>query len=144
VAAHQRPCLTPCLKFDIVGSMPMGTREEQREYQRLWIARRRQDWIDEQGGKCHSCGSTDRLEVDHIDPSEKSLNPTAVWSLAKTNPKRIAELAKCQVLCYDCHLSKTLASIPEVPHGTHTRYVKYKCRCSDCRAAHAVTNSKYR
>lgn len=29
-------------------------------------------------------------------------------------------------------------------HGTHTRYVKYHCRCSKCREAHRIMNAQYR
>lgn len=53
------------------------------------------------------CGDTTRLEVDHIDPSTKVLNPFEVWTRKKES--RDAELAKCQVLCHICHSKKTAA-----------------------------------
>lgn len=31
-----------------------------------------------------------------------------------------------------------------IQHGTHTGYVKYRCRCSECREAHRITNARYR
>jgi hypothetical protein len=58
-------------------------------------------------GPCCKCGSWERLEVDHRNPEEKHLNPRALWSLSPQNPRRIAELAKCQVLCHECHKEKT-------------------------------------
>jgi 5-methylcytosine-specific restriction endonuclease McrA len=85
--------------------MPYKDKEIMKTYQREWMRRRRQDWIDA-NGPCKVCGSVERLEVDHINPNEKSLNPTKVWSL--TEEKRNLELAKCQVLCNTCHLQKTL------------------------------------
>jgi hypothetical protein len=86
--------------------MPMATPEAQREYQRKWILRRRADWVTE-NGPCAQCGSTEDLEVDHKDAATKSLPLSKVWSMAYTNPVRIAELAKCQVLCGKCHKAKT-------------------------------------
>jgi 5-methylcytosine-specific restriction endonuclease McrA len=84
----------------------MATEEEQREYQRLWILERRQDWIAA-NGPCNECGSWDELEVDHVDAATKSMYVSVVWSMALDNPKRVAELAKCQVLCHPCHIEKS-------------------------------------
>jgi 5-methylcytosine-specific restriction endonuclease McrA len=84
----------------------MATAEEQREYQRIWIANRRSQWIAEHG-PCALCGSSERLEVDHTDPTQKLLKPARLWSMSPKNPRRIAELAKCRVLCYDCHMAKS-------------------------------------
>jgi hypothetical protein len=43
------------------------------------------------------------LELDHVDPALKVSH--RVWSWARE--RREAELAKCQVLCHDCHVAKT-------------------------------------
>jgi hypothetical protein len=111
--------------------------DRQRAWQAKWIARRRAEWIAE-NGPCAVCGNTENLEVDHIDPAAKTMNPAMVWSLSAA--KRAAELAKCQVLCSDCHLEKTLrekAKPPPQPHGTKARYSRRGggCRCELCRAA---------
>jgi hypothetical protein len=90
--------------------MPMATKEEQRNYQREWRSQRRLEWIQAHG-PCVHCGASEELEVDHIDHKEKLLNPSYLWSLSRTNPKRIAELAKCQVLCKRCHDAKTLEQL---------------------------------
>ena len=114
--------------------MPMASPEEQRQYQREWMRRRRLAWIAT-NGPCRECGSSDDLEVDHIDPSTKVAHK--VWSWARE--KREAELAKCQVLCRACHLAKTIAQFKRpVPHGTHHGYSHHGCRCQPCRAAHAA------
>ena len=72
-----------------------------RDYQRAWIANRRKAWLA--GKSCEHCGSPERLEIHHLDPSQKITH--AVWSWAK--PRREAELAKCAVLCHGCHVEET-------------------------------------
>lgn len=81
--------------------------EERRKYMREWLTRRRDEWISEQGGACVTCGATEDLEIDHIDPAEKERAVAHLWS--STAEVRAAELAKCQVLCKQCHLAKTYA-----------------------------------
>jgi hypothetical protein len=86
-----------------------------REYQNRWVQRRRQDWINA-NGPCSLCNSWDELEVDHINAAEKEINVSVVWSMALTNPRRIAELKKCWVLCHECHTKKTSIR-QECPRG---------------------------
>lgn len=130
--------------------MPMATREAQREYGRQWIAKRRADWLTEHG-PCYRCGTWERLEVDHIDRTQKVHH--AVWSWSQK--RRDAELAKCQVLCHDCHRAKTLSSgdhLPRVPraqntpfqHGTLHGYTKWQCRCAACTEAKRTSHKLYR
>lgn len=124
--------------------MPLSG-EAKREYQRRWVAKRRQDWIDSQGGCCAKCGSVDRLEVDHIDRSTKKYRPADIWS--RSAKVREEELAKCQVLCYDHHLEKSISEGPEwkgvAEHGTHSMYAQ-GCRCADCKSAHTALAKEYR
>lgn len=82
-------------------------REYMRGYQNRWMQQRRTDWILA-NGPCQICGSWDNLEVDHIDASQKELNPSAIWS--RRQEIREAELAKCQVLCNPCHIAKSIAN----------------------------------
>lgn len=64
-----------------------------------------QDKYDHIG--CVGCGSTIRLEFDHIDPSLKECDPAKSFG-AKTITQRIwNEIDKCQLLCNDCHKQKT-------------------------------------
>jgi hypothetical protein len=77
--------------------VPCRTVELQREYNRLWIARRREAFFRDK--YCARCGSRKQLELDHIDPATKVTHN--VWSWAQE--RRDVELAKCQVLCHDCH-----------------------------------------
>jgi hypothetical protein len=108
--------------------MPMATKEAQREYQRLWMAARRAEWFMEKW--CVQCGSIDDLELDHIDPVKKVSHN--VWSWTKARQE--VELAKCQVLCHDCHKIKTIEFLTEVyDHGDRKMYAYRGCRCSLCR-----------
>ena len=121
--------------------MPYSNPDDRRAYQRAWMAARRNEWIEEHGGRCSRCGGTDRLEVDHVDPANKSMNPTAVWSLKKE--KRRQELDKCQILCHSCHAEKTFAPKPIV-HGTGRGYQQLKCRCGECRRWNRETSRRIR
>jgi 5-methylcytosine-specific restriction endonuclease McrA len=116
------------------------TGEQKKEYQRIWLRNRRQEWVNEHG-PCVKCGSTHNLEIDHIDPTLKTLDPSRLWSLSLTNPIRIAELEKCQVLCEQCHLEKTKEQFKTKEHGRQM-YEKYGCRCDVCKAAKSKHNAK--
>lgn len=117
--------------------------KDKRDYQKAWVAERRQNWIDSRGGKCEECGSTERLEVDHIDPSTKEINVNKLWS--RRAEIRLAELEKCQVLCYLCHRDKTVIE-QQAEHGTQSRYTspKWKCRCERCKSAHNKTTTNWK
>lgn len=62
----------------------------------------REDWFAA-NGPCKSCGSVEKLELDHIEPDTKVSH--TVWSW--TPMRRCLELKKCQVLCRKCHRKKT-------------------------------------
>jgi hypothetical protein len=121
--------------------MPCATPELQREYARRWMAKRRADWFA--GKVCEWCGTSERLELDHIDPELKVTH--AVWSWAAH--RREEELAKCRPLCHDCHQERTRIQARErmggLDHGL-TMYNKYGCRCDVCRAAKQAQDRKYR
>lgn len=106
------------------------TGDRKRQYQLEWINQRRLAWIAE-NGPCARCGSSDELEVDHVDRAAKSMHPTRIWSRRKE--ARDEELAKCQVLCGSCHKLKTAAEQwTDMPHGTRRRYNNRGCRCRAC------------
>lgn len=112
--------------------MAYKDKEQQRAYQREFCAKRRRDWLAA-NGPCRKCGSFEQLEVDHVDPETKVHHNVWSWSKAR----REAELAKCQVLCRQCHQRKTAEQNPRpAQHGTHSKQSK-GCNCSPCRAAHA-------
>lgn len=117
--------------------MPYKDPAAQREYARLWMADRRAQWFE--GKACVRCGSTEDLQVDHINPDLKMSHKVWSWSAER----REVELSKCQVLCLTCHKLKTRVDF-EPRHGTNGRYVHRKCRCGECRAAHTEVNRQYR
>src|ERR1700737_409283 len=113
--------------------MPYKNKAIQRAYQLRSVKKRRADYIGKMGGKCSSCGSTEQLEIDHIDPETKTDHRIWSWS----HPRIEKELEKCQLLCRSCHVEKTARenaerNIREIVHGTYYAYKHRGCRCSDC------------
>lgn len=106
---------------------------DMRKYKREWAAKRRADFMADKF--CVVCGTTESLEVDHIDPTQKVSHRIWTWAI----PRRDAELAKCQILCTEHHKEKTRAQRPVPEHGTVSRYSSkaHKCRCDLCRKANA-------
>jgi len=106
--------------------------EKQKEYQRKRAAACRAAYLSDK--RCAKCGSDIDLELDHIDPPTKVSH--SVWSWSEE--KRKTELAKCQVLCAECHKKKTAAAYrAKRQHGTKTMYNNARCRCGTCRRFHA-------
>jgi 5-methylcytosine-specific restriction endonuclease McrA len=52
------------------------------------------------GNQCSSCGSVDRMEIDHINPALKKSRQSV---LSMGMPKIKDELDNLRLLCYDCH-----------------------------------------
>lgn len=119
--------------------MPYKDPEKQREYMRNWIANRRAEFFKDK--VCERCGSKEYLELDHKDRTQKVTH--RIWSWSKD--RREAELSKCQVLCHDCHLTKTLLEDerPRRQHGTRSCYLA-GCKRDECRKAHRDYRRKRR
>jgi 5-methylcytosine-specific restriction endonuclease McrA len=80
------------------------TREQRRVYQAEYRKRRRNRAIELLGGKCSECGTTENLELNHIDPSQKR------FSLGKwdgTAEEYWREVVKCNLLCHEHHVAET-------------------------------------
>jgi hypothetical protein len=83
--------------------MPYSNISIQRNYQRQWMASRRQTALVARGNACQRCRATERLEFHHRDPTEKVSH-----RIFSRRWERIhAELAKCDLLCSECHLEHT-------------------------------------
>ena len=109
------------------------------EYMRDYMAERyraRMAFAHERlGGKCAKCGSTDDLQLDHVDPSTKEF--TIAKKAAGVSEERfLRELAKCQLLCKTCHNLKSIAETGKQPvgerHGTISMATHRRCRCEPC------------
>ena len=118
--------------------------EAKREYNRVWMAARRAYWFADKF--CVKCGSKEKLENHHIDPSTKVSH--CVWSWSQQ--RRDAELAKCEVLCEGCHQNKTniqlkeqfSTPLSEKKHGTNNTYNRHKCRCDLCKGWRVLKNQR--
>lgn len=117
---------------------------KEKEYHREYYYKRRKAIIDYLGGKCVKCEETNNLEIDHVDPSNKSFNISKRLSL-KNNKD---EIDKCQLLCENCHDQKTAIENTGITHGTPVGWMKSKCQCDLCqkakRAWHDKRNEKRR
>lgn len=68
--------------------------------------RRMNEAREQLGGACTECGSVEDLEFDHVDPATKEF--TIGQGAAGFSEARLqAELAKCQLLCHECHVEKS-------------------------------------
>ena len=107
--------------------MPLATKEAQREYQRIWMRNRREEFFKDK--VCSECGSREKLVLHHVDKSRKKDHK--IWSWRKDRRER--ELKKCIVLCDKCHCELHAAEQRKFIHGTATAYRHYKCRCDECK-----------
>lgn len=128
-------CRTLC---DQLSYMPYKDLEQQREYQRRWSAKRRRAFFE--GKTCAHCGTDGNLQLDHVDPSDKTCHKIWTWS----KERRDQELAKCQALCSSCHTAKTLAQRRKTEHGTLQMYQAHGCRCDLCKAKKLASSRHYR
>jgi hypothetical protein len=97
------------------------------------------------GGKCTQCGTTKRLQFDHVRPETKSF-ALGDYILRCSWAKLLAEVKKCQLLCPVCHTLKTLKDRGQVPaRGTHGTLAAYRyCHCAICRGVKAKWTREYR
>jgi 5-methylcytosine-specific restriction endonuclease McrA len=119
--------------------MPYKAHETQRQYQSTWMWRRRMAWLIEHG-PCNICGSSVDLRVVYINPVDRQVPVTSIWS--RSEDRRAELLALCMVLCEVCFKSKRREE-RQPDHGTDGRYSQ-GCKCDPCKAAHATKNREYR
>lgn len=120
--------------------MPYKDPEKLREYQRVWVAKRRAKYLEDKS--CEICGSKEGLQIDHVNPEEKWTH--RFWSYKWETI--LAELAKCQILCSQHHYEKTADDIRTMKakaHGTIEGYTKYHCRCERCQINRSASPDQY-
>jgi hypothetical protein len=104
-----------------------------KKYQLDRYHRRRKQILVDLGGKCVECESTESLEIDHIDYTDKSFSVAKMWS--KNEKDFQAEMAKCQLLCKKHHIAKTSREDKTrrpLTHGKEWAARKHKCQCEPC------------
>lgn len=115
-----------------------------KKYHREYYKKRKTAIFVYLGGVCVVCGTDKDLEIDHINPEEKSFSIGTRMSI-KNNK---AELDKCQLLCKEHHLNKTAEENSGFTHGTTYAWMKAHCDCSVClehkRNWHDLRNAKRR
>lgn len=129
--------------------MPVKDKAEYNEYMRKYMLRRyykrRAKAIEQLGGYCIECGSTENLEFDHWDRNEK-LNDIGKMFTSASEEKLQAELVLCVLRCRSCHQLKTTLERDQIPaalrHGTLSSY-RY-CKCDLCKDANNRYHRDYR
>ncbi len=110
-----------------------GAAQRNRDRVRRLTSSRRAEWF--RGKSCAFCGSTENLELDHIDKATKIDHKVWGWR----EDRRLAELAKCRALCRGCHISRHTAERSKpLAHGTRNAHDSWKCRCAECLAWNAA------
>ncbi len=73
--------------------------KERREKMREWLLEKKKTL------KCETCGMNHPacLQFHHIDPSKKDMEVTDAVERGFSIEKIEAEIAKCKVLCANCH-----------------------------------------
>lgn len=104
---------------------------------------RRAKAVDQLGGACVDCGSTESLELDHAVAADKSFDIGRLWSVSQV--KFDAELAKCVLRCSACHVAKSIreGDWNVVEHGGG-KSGKKNCPCAPCKAKKAEWNREYK
>lgn len=112
--------------------------EKNKEYLRKRYAQQRASFLDYLGGRCAVCNTTEDLQIDHVDPTQKEFPVSRLWA-RRDLPKAYTELDKCQLLCEAHHIEKTTSEHkngtikhPPITHGTIYAWMKAKCDCEVC------------
>ncbi len=97
------PAVKEYFRIKMQGWRANNREREHRNYNDL--RRRKKEWLYSQKLACSLCGETRQpcLQFHHRDPSQKDANLSealASWSIERLQE----ELAKCSVLCANCHL----------------------------------------
>lgn len=107
-----------------------------RSYMKRRYHERRALAVQTLGGKCACCGGRRLLEIDHKDPRRKTMSFAHMRSVSLR--RFMKELTRCQLLCRDCHETKTRDDMghgPKGEHGTIAMFRHHGCRCALCTSA---------
>lgn len=119
------------------------SREEYNEYMRVYMTKRyharRARAIEYLGGKCIDCGTSDSLEFDHKDPSQKTID---ISGQSYSEERFMAELLKCELRCKPCHHRKTMTQRSFRAGGCGERGL-WRCPCVKCKNARRIYAREY-
>lgn len=106
-------------------------KEAENERHKKLYKCRREEAIEALGGKCSQCGSSNKLEFDHIDPIIKTYHIHAVIMYSQELWEK--ELKKCQLLCISCHAKKSnIKAVCKRGHELTINNLNSKKRCMPC------------
>ena len=105
VSGHCKQCHKEYYKAYYQQKDKGNYRESTKIAMREKMRKNRAHYVGLMGGKCVKCGTTENLEIDHINPEDKTLRTSSMWS--RKHDTIMEELSKCQLLCCDCHKEKT-------------------------------------
>ena len=91
-----------------------SNKHKSQEYTKQNYHKRRNQLIEQMGGKCVRCGNTEELEFDHIDKHTKTAKVTSLLASSSLQ-SAIDEAQKCQLLCRQCHIKKTNECKDNIP-----------------------------
>ena len=67
------------------------------------------------GGRCVHCGSQEELQFDHVERTTKEYQIGDLW--LGSLEKLLTEIFKCQLLCWPCHIKKSIECGDLIPWG---------------------------
>jgi hypothetical protein len=108
-----------------------------------YYRKRRRIAIIALGNQCAKCGGDGPFDIDHIDPSTKTINLGTDWYNVGWWEELIT---RCQLLCKSCHKEKSAQEsrvrmlAKGFTHGTTYGWMKTKCKCDLCLAKKAAFN----
>lgn len=123
--------------------MPLKKKSNYNTYMKAYMLdryhKRREYILNRLGGFCVKCKSTNNLQVDHIDPTQKKFSIAKFSSINEQD--FLKEIDKCQLLCDRCHIVKTIKETGrnlvkgQNVHGSLSSY-RY-CKCDICKGAYS-------
>jgi hypothetical protein len=93
-------------------------------------------FIELMGGECRRCKSTTKLEIDHIDPSKKTMQIGLLFGKGQILAAVHELITQCQILCKKCHTEKTKSESRRfnqpLKHGSMYVWMNLNCPCEPC------------
>ena len=99
------------------------------QWRKDYYQKRKAMFVARLGGVCVECGTTEDLEIDHIDPSTKSFEILKCYD--HKLDKVLSEVDKCQLLCKTHHKIKSDREA-SFEHGAGLTGKRF-CYCDLCK-----------